>query len=145
LFALKGSDQYVLLGIFASIVIMRAGRTLFREFGANATSREVSLALITCQRAAIKTGDDHFLRFTVADGRVVEYRLMRDAGGVDELVDGPRAISEDVTVTVSHPVMRFNFEGAAGAAYQIQVTGLNQSWRVDVIPITGAVRVTATS
>lgn len=135
----------VLLGIFASVVMMRAGRSLFQEFGANATSRELSLALLTCQRTAIKTGDDHFLQFTVAGGQAVEYRLMRDAGGINELVDGPRAISEDVTVTASHPVMRFNFEGAAGAAYQIQVTGLNRGWRVDVVPITGAVRVTATS
>ena len=40
--------------------------------------------------------------------------------------------------------MRFNFEGAAAAGYSIDVTGEDRSWRVEVIPINGALRVLQT-
>jgi prepilin-type N-terminal cleavage/methylation domain-containing protein len=134
-----------LLGIFTSVAAMRFGRTLFAEFGAHSTARQLSLALLTCQRAAIRTGDDHFLQFTVSGGEAVSYRFMQDTGSGSQLVDGPVAISDDVTVTVSDTDMRYTFEGAAGGAYQIQIVGENRSWQVDVIPITGAVQVTDTT
>ena len=130
------------MGIFASVVAMRFGRTLFSEFGAQATARELSLALLGCQRAAIRSGDDHFIQFTLAGGRATEYRLLRDDGGSGALVDGPRPLSSDVTVTVSHATMRFTFEGAAAAAYQVTLVGRNRRWQIDVVPISGAIRVT---
>jgi type II secretory pathway pseudopilin PulG len=130
-----------LIGIFASVVAMRFGRTLFSEFGANSLARELSLDLLTCQRAAITTGDDHFLSFVVSGGNATSYSLIRDTAGGDVLVDGPKTFSEDVTVTVSHAEMRFNFEGSAAANYSLLLTGQNRQWQVDVVPITGAVSV----
>jgi hypothetical protein len=121
---------------------MRVGRTLFAEFGANATARELSLALLVCQRSAIKTGDDHFLQFTVSGGQATAYRLVRDDGGGGVLVDGPKPLSGDVTTTVSATEMRFRFDGSAAAAYQIDLVGDQRRWRITVVPVTGTVRVT---
>lgn len=134
-----------LMGIFASVAAMRFGRTLLSEFGAHAEARQLSLALLTCQRAAVKTGDDHLLRFVLEGGRAASYQLLRDNAGTLQLVDGPRALSGDITVTVSHPDMRFDFEGSAQAAYQIQLLGENRRWQIDVVPVTGAIRVTDAS
>jgi hypothetical protein len=133
------------MGIFASVAAMRFGRTLFAEVGAHATARKVSLALLTCQRAAIRTGDDHILRFSVSGGKAVSYSLLQDSGGGPQVIEGPIAISDDVTVTVSATDMRYTFEGSASGAYQVQIVGENRSWQVDVIPITGAVQVTDTT
>ena len=64
--------------------------------------------------------------------------------GVATLVDGPKALPTDVTVTVSSNTMVYNFEGGAAANYWIRLVGQSQSWRLDVVPITGAIRVTQT-
>jgi prepilin-type N-terminal cleavage/methylation domain-containing protein len=131
----------VLLGIFAATVGMRFGRTLFAEFGSRAAARELSLALLSCQRAAIVTGDDHYLEFLSSGGVINQYRIMRDISGTPTLVDGPKPLSPDVTISTSHGTLRFNFEGSALANYQVDVTGNEQVWQVNVIPITGTVNV----
>jgi type II secretory pathway pseudopilin PulG len=133
-----------LMGICAATVAMRYGRSIFAEFGAQGTARELSLALLGCQRASIGTGDDHYIEFIDVGGRIGTYRIMRIVSGVATLVDGPKEISRDVTVTVSSNTMQYNFEGGALGSYWINVAGQDRSWRVDVIPITGAIRVTQT-
>lgn len=134
-----------LVGIFASTVAMRYGRSIFAEFGAQGSVRELSLALLACQRAAINTGDEHYLEFLSSGGKISSYRLMRDTSGVVTLVDGPKTLSNDVTVSVSSSTMRFNFEGGAAGSYWISVLGRSQTWRIDVIPISGTMRVSRTS
>ena len=129
------------MGIFASVAAARYGRSVFSEFGANSVARQLSLDLLTCQRSAITTGDDHFLSFIVAGGKATSYSLIRDTGGGDVLVDGPKPFSDDITVTVSDMEMWFNFEGAAAGNYSLLLTGINRVWRIDVVPITGAIRV----
>lgn len=133
-----------LMGICAGTVAMRYGRTIFAEFGAQGTARELSLALLACQRASITTGDDHFIEFLSSGGKISSYRIMRLVSGVATLVDGPKPLSLDVTVTVSSNSMQYDFEGSALGAYWINILGQSRSWRVDVIPITGSIRVTQT-
>jgi prepilin-type N-terminal cleavage/methylation domain-containing protein len=133
-----------LIGIFASTVAMRYGRSIFAEFGSQGTARQLSLALLASQRASIKTGDDHYVEFLASGGRITSYRIMRDTGGVLTLVDGPTTLSTDVTVTVSNTTMRYNFEGGAQGSYWINIVGQARTWRVDVVPINGAVRVSQT-
>jgi prepilin-type N-terminal cleavage/methylation domain-containing protein len=133
-----------LIGILTAVAAMRFGRSLFAEFGAQGTARELSLAMLTCQRASITTGDDHYVEFLASGGRISAYQILRDAAGGPLLVDGPKSLSSDVTLTVSSNSMRFNFEGGAAANYSVQIVGQSQSWRIDVVPITGAVRVTQT-
>ena len=124
---------------------MRYGRTIFAEFSAQGATRELSLALLSCQRAAINTGDEHYVEFLAPGGKISSYRIMRDISGVVTLVDGPKALSDDVTVTVSNNTMRYNFEGGALWSYWINIVGRSQVWRIDVIPISGSIRVSQTS
>jgi prepilin-type N-terminal cleavage/methylation domain-containing protein len=134
-----------LIGIFASTVAMRFGRSLFAEFGSQGVARELSLALLACQRTSITSGDDHYVEFLSSGGKITRYQIVRDVSGTPTIVDGPKNISSDVTVAASHTTMRYSFEGSASAAYWITITGLNRVWRIDVIPISGAISVTQTS
>jgi prepilin-type N-terminal cleavage/methylation domain-containing protein len=135
----------VLIGIFSTTVAMRFGRSIFGEFGAHATARELSLALLTCQRAAISTGDDHYVEFLYSGGDITQYRIMRDVGGTPTLVDGPKALPSEVTVTSSASTLHYNFQGSALSAYWIVLTGNSRVWRIDVVPITGTFSITQTS
>lgn len=133
----------MLMGIFAVLVTMRFGRAMLSEFGSQSESRKVSLALLQAQRSSITAGDNHYLSF---DGTTAtSYQLMRRTGSGDVLVDGPHVFSTDVTVTVSHTVMEFNFEGQALAAYTVTILGVNRTWQASVVPITGAVSVVETT
>jgi prepilin-type N-terminal cleavage/methylation domain-containing protein len=133
----------ILVGIFSSIVVMRFGRSLFSEFGAQSDSRIVSLALLQAQRAAIATGDNHYVEF---DGTTAtNFQIVRRGSGSDTVVDGPHDLSADVTITVSHTQMEFNFEGQALAAYVADLVGVDRSWQISTVPITGAVSVVETT
>lgn len=136
-----------IIGIIAAVGVARYGRSIFAEFGAGAVAREVSLDLLACHRAAIATGDDHFLRFVVSGGKAVSYRMMRDTGSGDVAVDAAKVITDDVTVTITAPTndLNFRFEGQADAAYQIDITGNSRSYRVSVVPVNGAIHVTETT
>ena len=136
-----------IVGIIAAVAAARVGRSIFAEYGAGAVAREISLDLLTCQRAAIATGDDHFLRFVVSGGKAVSYRLMRDTGTGDVPVDAVKVISTDVTATITAPTndMNFRFEGQADWAYQVDIVGVSRSYRVSVVPVNGAIQVTETT
>lgn len=130
-----------LIGIFASTVAMRFGRSLSAEFGSQGVARELSLAMLACQRAAINTGDDHYVEFLATSGKISSYRIMRDISGVATLVDGPKPINTDVTVTTSSTTIRFNFEGGALSSYTVSVQGVARTWQITVVAINGAIRV----
>ena len=137
----------LLIGILSAVAIGRYGRSVFAEFGSQAAVREFSLDLLTCQRMAIATGDDHLLSFTLDSGEVESYSIVRRTGSGDVVVEGPKTMSSDITATITAPAteMIFHFDGTASYAYQINVTGLNRSFRVEVVPVTGASSVTETT
>jgi prepilin-type N-terminal cleavage/methylation domain-containing protein len=130
-----------IMGILAAIGTARYGRSAYANFGSQGEARTVSLVLLRAHRSAIKTGDDHFVQFNaVSPTRATQYSLMRRAGnGTTSLVEGPYVLNADVRVTSSAANLNFNFEGEAAAAYQVDFIGSGQSWRVNVVPITGAV------
>lgn len=136
-----------LIGIIAAVAAARVGRSIFAEIGSGAVAQELSLDLLTCQRCAIATGDDHFLRFTTSGGQAVSYRMMRTTLSGDVPVDELKAIADDVTVTITAPTndMTFRFEGQADSAYQIDAVGNRRSYRVTVIPVNGAIQVVETT
>ncbi|MCA9204455.1 MAG: type II secretion system protein [Planctomycetales bacterium] len=130
-----------LIGILSSIVIARNGRTLLGNFGAQADCRRLSLDLLRAQRLSITTGENHFIQFPATTGKGITYRLRRrTATGVQNVES--RTLGEDVSVTASHTVMEFTFEGQALGAYQITLAGNARSWQMNVVPITGAMQVT---
>ena len=134
-----------LLGIMASVAAMRFGRSLLSEFGAHAEARQLSLALLACQRAAVKTGDDHVLRLKRMDGgRALSYQILHNNAGTLQLVDGPRSFPAMGPFAV-HTATCDSILKAPRGAYQIQLRGQPRRWQIDVVPVTGSIRVTDTS
>ena len=132
----------IILGIVGSIAISRFGRTVFGNFGSQAESRAISLALLHAKRASVVTGDNHYVLF---DGTTAtSYSLFRVDGGGDELIDGPHAFSDDVSIAVSTTRMEFTFEGQTLGDYTINLTGDNAAWQISVTQINGSVLVTET-
>jgi prepilin-type N-terminal cleavage/methylation domain-containing protein len=116
-----------LMGIFGAVVIGRYGRKMLTEFGSQSDARRVSLDLLTVQRAAILTGDNHYLEFTSASGKVVGYQMFRrwDNGNKTKEAEY-RELSEDIVTKSSHAQAEFNFEGQSLGAYSITMTGKNR-------------------
>ncbi|MDA1055504.1 MAG: prepilin-type N-terminal cleavage/methylation domain-containing protein [Planctomycetota bacterium] len=133
-----------LMGILAAIGAARLGRSAFANFGSQGEARTLSLSMLRAERAAITTGDIHFIQFDAATPRAAtQYNVMRRlTPGRDVLVEGPYILNKDVKVVATAAKMDFNFEGQAAAAYQVDFTGSGRNWRLNVVPITGAVVVT---
>ncbi len=129
------------LGILAAVGMSRLGQTTYGNLGAQGDARRIALDLLQAQRRAISTGDNHYLQFTPGGGPVTSYALVRRAAGGDVTLDTVSEIPRGVTITPSHAVAEFNFEGAALAAYQIEIAGPDRNWTVSAVPATGAVRV----
>ncbi len=127
-------------GILAAVGATRFGNSVNANFGSNGEARTISLAMLRARRIAITTGDNHFIQFDAANP-ATQYSLMRRTGGGPVLVEGPFVFNDGVTVVASTTEMDFNFEGEAAGAYQIDFIGKGRDWRLNVVPITGAVSV----
>lgn len=125
------------MGIVGSVAISRFGRTVFGNFGAQSEARTISMALTHAKRAAILTGDNHYVLFDSTTA--TSYRVFRVTGGPDELVDGPYSFSDDVAITASNTRMEFTFEGQTLAGYTVDLTGDNIAWQITVTQINGSV------
>lgn len=130
-----------ILGIFASITMMRFGRSIFADFGSQGEARAISLALLQAQRGAIKTGDNHYVEFDAT--AATSFSIFRAMDTGDRLVDGPHALQEDSTITVSSTKMEFTFEGRALGAYTVTLDGENWTWNLEVVPINGSLQTTS--
>lgn len=131
-----------LIGIMASVAMFRIGTGGVGDFGARGIGGRIAMDMKIARRAAISTGDNHYLSFTVSGGKVTSYRMYRKASGGDVTADAVRTVPDEVTVTVSASTAEFNFEGEALAAYQVTLAGPNRTWQLDVVPVTGAVSLT---
>lgn len=137
-----------LMGVFSTVVMVRFGRSMLTNMGAQSECRRLALDLLRMQRSTITSGDNHGVVFLTTAGKATGYRVvagLSPAGGnyvttgatVD--VDSPRTFQSDLDVTPSHSVMGYSFEGQAGSAYRIVLSGPHRECTIDVIPITGAV------
>ena len=131
-----------ILGLFATMAVTRFGHASLANVGARGFARKLALDLLQAQRRAISTGDNHYVQFQSAGGAITGNTLMRRGAGGDVAVDSLRSVPKDVVVTASHTICEYAFEGAALASYTVTVAGPDRSWRVQVTPATGAVRVT---
>lgn len=134
-----------ILGLFTVVAISRIGPGTLYNFGARADARRLAVDLLQARRRSITTGDNHYLAFVVVGGDATGYTLYRRDGGGDVAVDSPHEFPGGVVVTTSHADAEFNFEGAALAAYEITLTGSEQTWQIDVVPVTGAIDVIQTA
>jgi len=134
-----------ILGFFTVVAISRIGPGTLVNFGARADARRLAVDLLQARRRSIATGENHYLAFTVVGGEATDYTLYRRKAGGDVAMDSPHEFPGNVVVTASHADAEFTFEGAALAAYQIALTGPEQTWQVDVVPVTGSIDVLQTA
>lgn len=129
-------------GILTAVAAARFGSGVLGDVASDSQTRRLSLDLLRVQRAAVMTGDNHYVAFTLSGSQATGYQLFRRlSGGGVAAVDVPRVFSDKLTVTVSHTELEYTFEGQALAAYQVTVAGPNRSSQLTVVPLTGAVRV----
>lgn len=126
-----------LLGIFATVVLMRFGRDTFADTGARGQARLVSLAMLHAQRAAIRTGDSHGVVFrggtSKVDGWSVVHKLPDDRQVV---IDGPHEIADGVKVAPNAAAIWFDFEGVGAQPFEATFRGKNRTYQVQVEPFT---------
>jgi prepilin-type N-terminal cleavage/methylation domain-containing protein len=130
------------MGILASVAIARSGRSLLGNFSASGDCRRISLALVQAKRRAITTGLEHAVEFAGSGAGATFTVVSLDDSGTATVVDGPMTLQEDLVLASSHTRLSFNFEGQAGGAYWVTLTGPDTVGRIDVIPITGSVNCT---
>ncbi|MCH8922967.1 MAG: type II secretion system protein [Planctomycetes bacterium] len=129
-----------ILGVFAAVAMSRWSPETLSSFQSRADARRLALDLLQAQRRTISTGDNHYVQL-IGGGPYTAYEIYRKTGSGDVLVEPSKSFPAGVTVTSSHPQLEFDFEGSAAAAYQVTLTAANYTWRVSVVPSTGAVKV----
>ena len=130
-----------LLGIFVATAAARLGPAAKDNFGARAEARRLSLDLLRAQRAAIATGQNHFVQMISSGSGITGYTVRQRVGAGSTVLE-TRQFSQGISVTATHNVLEYTFEGSALAAYQVTLAGEDHSWQATVVPVTGAIRVT---
>lgn len=133
-----------LVGVLSVVAIARLGPTVLGDIAAQSDARRLVLDLDQIRRRAIATGDSHHLSFNGTTGSYSGYTLYRNTSGGDVVVDSVREFPSQLRVSANASQMVFDFEGQAGANYRINLVGPKQGRRVDVIALTGAVRLSVT-
>lgn len=126
-----------LMGVFASAVVIRFGRDTLDDTGARSSARILSVGLHDAQRAAIRTGDTHGVRFRGPVTDISHWEIIRrDDDGTETIIDGPFPISKHVTMQTSSPWIWFDFEGNTTQGWQSVFLGPNRRYRVSVLHLT---------
>ena len=134
-----------ILGLLTVSAITSFGSSTLSNAGAEGVVRKLSLALVHARRATIATGDNHYVQLSPSAANATEFTLYRRTGGGDVQVDAIHIVPQGVTLSASHTALEFDFDGAALAAYTIDVAGDDRSWHLSVVPLTGSVSTTETT
>jgi type II secretory pathway pseudopilin PulG len=134
-----------IVGLLAVSAISTFGRSSLSNGSGEGFVRKISLALLHARRATISTGDNHYLQLSPSAANVTSYALYRRTSGGNVQVDVARTVPNDVTVSSSHAVLEFDFDGAALAGYSLNVTANDRSWNLSAVTLTGSVSVSETT
>jgi prepilin-type N-terminal cleavage/methylation domain-containing protein len=127
-----------IIGLLATMAVTRYGSSTVADVGADGFARRLALDCLQARRAAISTGNNHLLRFTLSGGKATQYAMFRRQGANVTQVDDARAVPKDVSVTTGGIVdMEFNFAGEALAGYTIACAAPDRTRMVVVPQITG--------
>ena len=131
------------LGILAAVGVGRLASGTLQDVGARTDAQRLAADLAQARRRSIATGENHYVGFTTgAGGTATGYTLYRRSASEGNVaVDEPRRFGGGVVVSSAHSDAEFTFEGAALAAYQVTLAGPEQTWRVEVVPVTGSAAV----
>lgn len=135
----------VLVGLVAAASIGRFGNETLQNLDAEGYARRIALDLTQARQATIASGDNHYLSLIESGGNVTSYAMFRRDGGGDIQVSPDAPTPTGLTVTATHTTLEFDFDGAALAAYDVDIVGPNRSWSVTSIPLTGLVRTDETT
>jgi prepilin-type N-terminal cleavage/methylation domain-containing protein len=133
-----------IVGVVAFAACLRLGSTTTAVCEAERTTYQIAGALRAARRAAISTGDNHYVRFNRTSGVVVDYQVVREALGGESVVDQPFAIPRDVTITTASDSWEFAFDGSVAGATSasiIRIDAPEMFWTITVQHGTGTVRV----
>lgn len=131
-----------IVGLLSITAIASFGSSTLSNGGAEGFVRKLSLALTHARRATISTGDNHYLQLSPSAANATSFTLYRRTSGGNVSVDTSRALPKDVTLSSSHAVLEFDFDGSALGGYSINVAGDQRSWNLSVVTLTGSVSVT---
>jgi type II secretory pathway pseudopilin PulG len=134
-----------IVGLLALSAIATFGSPTLSNGGAEGFVRKLSLALVHARRATIATGDNHYLQLSPSAANATNFALFRRTSGGNVQVDQSRTAPQDVTLSSSHAVLEFDFDGAALAGYSLDVAGNGRSWNISVVTLTGAPAVSETT
>lgn len=134
-----------IVGLLTITAITSLGSSTLSNSGAEGFVRKLALALAHARRATIATGDNHYLELTPSAANATSVTLYRRMTNGNVPVDVSRPIPAGVTLSSSHAVLEFDFDGAALAGYSLDVAGNNRSWNIAVITLTGLATVTETT
>ena len=137
-----------ILGLLATAAAVRFGFDAVAVTSGEQFAYQVCNSLRHARRAAISTGDDHYVLFNRSSGVVVSFDTYREGGAGDTRVDSTIAVPNDVTVTTASDRWEFGFDGSvdgATTAGSLQIGASGFTWTITVQHGTGVVRVAKAS
>lgn len=131
-----------LMGTLSSVVVTRYGRDIFGDMGARSEAHGLWLDLQHAKAIAIRNGTTVSVIFDkVSNGQLSGYQIVEGIGSARAIVGEPSSFGSDINITANVSSVQFTFEGHATAACTIKLKGPNRSWRLDVVPLSGSVRI----
>jgi len=128
----------LIIGLLATMAVTRYGASTVSDVGAQGFARRLMLDCLHARRAAISTGDNHLVRFTISGGKATEYAVLRRQGGNTTQVDASRAVPSGVDVTTAGTTdMEFTFTGETLTSYTVTIAAPDRTLTVTVPQVTG--------
>jgi hypothetical protein len=127
-----------IIGLLGTMAVVRYGDSALADVGAQGFARRLSLDCLQARRAAISSGDNHLVRFTIVGGKATQYAVFRRQGGSMIQIDETRLVPSGVDVTTNGTVdIEFTFVGEAVGSYTVAVTAPDRTRTVSVPQATG--------
>ncbi len=139
---LELASVLAIVGLIAAAGVIRFGSGTLENLSAEGFARTLALDLNHARRAAVATGDNHYLQLSYSGANVASYAIYRRTSAGDVPVEQVRTVPAGVTVASVQATLEFEFSGAALAAYAVSVTGPDRAWTISTTIATGAVRTT---
>lgn len=131
-----------LMGTLSTVVVTRYGRDIFGDLGARSEAHRLWMDLQRAKSVAIRNGSTVSVIFEDGpSGQLNGYRLAEGPTGRQTLIDEPTQFSPNINVTSTSSTIQFTFEGHASAACVVNLKGPNRSWGLNVVPLTGSVKI----
>ena len=126
-----------IMGVLATAVTSRYGRSLIGNTGVRNEARRLSLGLLEAQRASIKSGLQHGVQLNGGTSNATSWSIIRiESDGTRSVIDGPLPFNEELRVTSDASEIFFDFEGNGTTEFNVSFVGPERSWALSVLPLT---------